>query len=301
VDPVDPEHAVEHGLFAPRQAREAGYSKRDIALRTRRGEWLVPERGLLRMADRPDQEGDALLGAVLRAGPSAVASHLSAAAVWGWGLLDDPDQPTVTIPRDKSRTSAAGMRIFRHTLSPDEIGRVGVLPLTCAARTAVDIAVDVPQVAAVVAVDSALRSGQVTLAELRLELRRRLGMRRYAAAAAVLDLADPTSGSVWESMARLLFAAAGLTEPVPQFEVVVDGVVVARVDFAWPQARLVVEIDGFTWHSSKEALGNDHTRQNRLELDGWTVLRYTPDQVQGEPARIANEVRQALEGRAVSR
>lgn len=288
---------MEYGLFSRRQARAAGHSEQDITRRLRRGEWATVGRGLLRVVDRPDQEGDELLRSVLRVGPSAVASHLSAAAVWGWELLHDPREPAVTVPRDRSRTSSPGVTLFRRTLSEDEISRVGVLPLTCPARTAVDIAADLPQIAAVVAVDSALRSGQVRLDEVRRELLRRRGMHLYSAARAVLDLADPASGSVWESVARLLFLAAGLPGPVPQFEVVTEGVLAARVDFAWPWARLVVEIDGFAWHSSTAALAGDHTRQNRLELDGWTVLRYTADQVRDEPDRVTAEVRQALDGR----
>jgi hypothetical protein len=169
-----------------------------------------------------------------------------------------------------------------------------VLRLTCPVRTALDMARDQPQLPAVVAVDSALRLGQVSLADLRRELSSRRRWPSYPAVAAILELVDPTSGSVWETVARCLFVTAGLPAPVCQYEVVADGVVLARVDFAWPAARLIVEIDGFRWHSSQEAMRSDHARQNGLELDGWTVLRYAANDVRDEPGRVAAEVRRAL-------
>ena len=104
---VSPEQALAHGLFSRRQARAAGHDEGEIAQRIRRGEWVVVRRGVLRVGDRPAQDGDALLSAVLRAGPSAVASHLSAAAVLGWDLLKRPVRPQVTVPRDQSSAAPA--------------------------------------------------------------------------------------------------------------------------------------------------------------------------------------------------
>lgn len=291
---IDPQEALAYGLFSRRQALAAGCSEREISRRLRRGEWTVVARGLLQLTGRLDRDGDVLLRAVLRAGPLAVASHLSAAAVLGWDLLDDPRRPQVTVPRNQSSASVPGAKIFRRNLSRDEIEHIGVLPLTSPLRTAIDIAAVESQLAAVVALDSALRLGQVTVEGLRRALAGRGCMPACPAVVAVLERVDSTSGSVWESVARCLFVSVGLPTPQCQYEVIVDGVVVARVDFAWPQARLVVEIDGFTWHSSQEALQNDHARQNRLELDGWTVLRYTAKDVRDDPGRLAAEISEAL-------
>jgi hypothetical protein len=292
--PVQAEQALDYGLFSRRQARRAGYTTAGISLRVRRGEWAPAGRGLLRATGRVEQSGDELLLTVLRAGPSAVASHLSAARVLGWDLLEPPAEAQLTIPRNASRVKLTGARIFRRELATDEVTAVGVLPVTCPARTAIDIAADCPSPAAVVAIDAALRAKQVTLGELQSELLRRPTMPQRPKVTAVLDLVDPTSGSVPESLARLLFQSSGLPLPECQFIVRDDGTFVARVDFAWPAARLIVEVDGFAWHSSRDAQRNDVTRQRRLTLAGWAVLRFTADEVRSGPEQVVADVRQAL-------
>ena len=119
----------------------------------------------------------------------------------------------------------------------------------------------------------------------------------YPAAATAVDLVDETSGSVPETIARLVFRSADLPVPVCQYEVTADGVWIARVEFAWPEARLVVEIDGFAWHSSKVAMQKDYERSRRLFHAGWDVLRFTADDLRTGPVAVAAEVRQALEAR----
>jgi hypothetical protein len=290
------EEAVEYGLFSWRQAREAGYTKAAIERRIRRGEWVRRGRGTLTAADHGEQPGDRLLRAVLQAGPFAVASHLSAAAALGWDLLDQPDRPQVIVPRQQRKAPPPGVRVRRQNLSSTDVMCVGVLPVTVPVRTAVDIASTEHELPATVAIDSALRLRQVTPAEMGAELRSRRYTPGHRRGQAVLDLADPTSGSVPESVARLLFRRAGLPVPCSQYEIALDDGRTARVDFAWPEHRLIVEIDGFAWHSSQNALQRDHSRQNRLTLAGWTVLRYTADDVRHRPEKILAEITEALNG-----
>jgi len=53
------------------------------------------------------------------------------------------------------------------------------------------------------------------------------------------------------------------------------------VDFACPQHRLVVEIDG-TQHARNDLAHADHDRTQRLEADGWYVIRFWNDEVLGD-------------------
>jgi very-short-patch-repair endonuclease len=48
-----------------------------------------------------------------------------------------------------------------------------------------------------------------------------------------------------------------------------------RLDFAWPQQRLVVELDGMEHHTGRLARQRDNARQNEVVLAHWTVLRFT--------------------------
>ncbi len=67
-----------------------------------------------------------------------------------------------------------------------------------------------------------------------------------------------------------------------------------RLDYAWPAARLAVEVDGYENHSGLEVFRSDRTRRNAMVLGGWTVLRFTADDVRRRPAVIARQIAAAL-------
>jgi very-short-patch-repair endonuclease len=70
-----------------------------------------------------------------------------------------------------------------------------------------------------------------------------------------------------------------------------------EVDACWPQARLVVELDGRGAHHTRQAFQRDRTRSNELQADGWTVLRFTHADVvyrsTDTAARVARVLRRA--------
>ena len=71
-----------------------------------------------------------------------------------------------------------------------------------------------------------------------------------------------------------------------QHEVWAAGRFVARIDAAYPELKLAIEVDGFEHHSTPDAFQRDRTRQNRLVALGWTVLRFTwADVVKRRPRR----------------
>ncbi len=57
--------------------------------------------------------------------------------------------------------------------------------------------------------------------------------------------------------------------------------------------RLVLEADSWTWHAGREAHDRDCWRYNALVLAGWTVLRFTWDQVMQHPERVLAALRAA--------
>lgn len=299
----DPEEALAYGLFARRQALAAGIPAKEIARRLRTGRWRRLEFGIYEDVGRAACEGDGTVRAFLRAGPSAVASHLTAADALGWDLLELPPlQFTVPEAHGGGATNrpvrTKGAAIFRRNLTADELATLGALRLTAPLRTAVDIATDCPLTDAVVAVDSGLRIRHLTVDELHVSSARRRNWPGFPRLRRVLALLDPLSGSVPESVARVLFTEAGLPAPETQFVVRrADGTFAGRADFAWPEVLLIVEIDGFAWHSSQDALQSDHDRQNDFELAGYTVLRFTAKDVRERPGKVTRLVCEALRQR----
>jgi very-short-patch-repair endonuclease len=121
-----------------------------------------------------------------------------------------------------------------------------------------------------------------------------------ARVAAVLRLVDPESGSVLESLCRVLLHQAGLAPEQTQLVVrTAAGRWIGRVDFAWSAARLVVETDGFAFHADRTSFREDRRRGNALVLAGWRVLRFSWEDVVHHPEDVVAAVREALDGRAL--
>lgn len=169
-------------------------------------------------------------------------------------------------------------------------GRVRVLR---PARASLDLLRRLPLIDAVVVADAVQHAGLVTLAQLREEHGRHARLRGVRSAGRALDLSDGRAESPPESRLRLLLVLAGL-QPVPQYDVRdAHGTWLARVDLAFPAARVAVEYDGRAVHERSDVFARDRQRQNALVRAGWTVLRYTAADLR-RPLVIAAEVRSCL-------
>jgi very-short-patch-repair endonuclease len=90
-----------------------------------------------------------------------------------------------------------------------------------------------------------------------------------------------------------LIRAAGL--PPPEYNVRVLGL---EVDLVWREQGLVVEVDGFTYHSGRAAFERDRIRDARLTASGLRVMRITWRELSARPHAVVARLAQAL---AVSR
>lgn len=74
---------------------------------------------------------------------------------------------------------------------------------------------------------------------------------------------------------------AGITEPYRQFKAI-EGRKFAW-DFAWPDYKLLVEVNGGTWvksgHSSGSGLNRDATKGNLAAINGWFTMTFTGDHI----------------------
>lgn len=229
---------------------------------------------------------EVLAAAVVALG--AVVSHDSAAVLWDLEMVHQPGQ-RVTVPRDHSRARHPGVQVARREVE-EVVVRHG-LPVTGPVQTVLDCARVLPLDEAVVIADSALRRGLVTLRELRTaaaKVRGRDGPRVRR----VVALADPRCGSVLESLLRVLLVQNGLTPDHTQLEIRDErGRFVARVDFAWLRARLIVEADGFEFHSARGDYRKDRRRGNAFCRLDWSLLRFTWEDVRLHPEYVLEAVR----------
>lgn len=64
-----------------------------------------------------------------------------------------------------------------------------------------------------------------------------------------------------------------------------------RRDFVWPRRRLVVEVDGHAFHSSRAAIRRDKARDRELIAARWLPARFTYEDVAFEPGSVVAELR----------
>ena len=62
------------------------------------------------------------------------------------------------------------------------------------------------------------------------------------------------------------------------------------MDFLWPSKRLIVEIDGYAFHSSRAAFERDRRRDADLQTLGYRILRFTPRRLNDEPVAVVAAV-----------
>lgn len=274
-----------------RDLLRAGLSRRALRRRVQRGELRPLTPHLFTDAAQPSPDEDLRAAAVAL---DAAVSHLDAALLWGLELVVTPTERTVTVGRNRSRAHRTGVRVHRADLAADARVLRDGLTVTTVVRTLVDLARSLPLAEAVAVGDSALRQGLVTLPELQAALRALPAGRGRDRVARVVALLDPRCGSVLESLLRVLLAQHGL-RPQTQLEVRSRaGRRIGRVDFAWPERRLVVECDGYAFHADRTRYRADRRRGNALVVAGWTVLRFSWEDVVRSPAYVVATVRGVL-------
>lgn len=226
-------------------------------------------------------------------------SHESAAAWCGAELPQAADRLHVTAPSNRGRRAEVAdlVRLHRRNLLPGDVIRVRGVAVTSPPRTIADVARTASVANAVAVADSYLRLGATSQEELQsyvASLPRAFGRPQ---ARRVVALTDPASGSVFESITRVLFVESGLPNPVTQLDVRGrDGRWIGRVDFAWPAAGLIVECDGFEFHSSVAAFERDRRRWAELTRAGWRVVPVTWRQVVDDPRWVVAIVADLLAG-----
>ena len=115
----------------------------------------------------------------------------------------------------------------------------------------------------------------------------------------IVDMLDPLAETALESWSRGHMAACCVPRPLTQQTIVgVDGVPY-RVDFCWPEYRVIGEADGLgkygdTPEEFRKAKEKELTRQRALEAAGWIVVRWTWDELAADPMAVMRRILQAL-------
>jgi very-short-patch-repair endonuclease len=216
-----------------------------------------------------------------------VISGTSAAFLYGADVLPLDPPVEVSLPVARRMSPHPKLVITRTRFDRGDTRKFGSIPVTTLARTAFDLARR-ERTNAVVGLDALLRRGATDIEEVRAYLAARPGWPGVRRAAVALALANPLAESPMETRLRLILVEAGLPTPVAQYQVGRY-----RLDLAYPKLKVAIEYDG-DHHRDRATFRRDVARLNALRAAGWTVLRFTADDVLRNPARIIAQVTTVL-------
>jgi very-short-patch-repair endonuclease len=283
--------AQQDGVVTAAEARRYGLTPRQVQHRVRTGKWFrLHPRVYYALPGEPSSAAR-IRGAVAWAGEGAVASGLSA-AFW-WELIDwTPAATEVTVPRHRSSRCPPTVLVRRAELDPADRVLVRGLPVTALPTTVLTAAILLGASEGGRLLDRSLQR-RVRFADLHEAYCRAIGRWGTPAAGQLLTVVADRAASHAERVTVRLLRQAGITGWLLNSPVRA-GDREYIVDVVFPAARVAVEIDGWAWHSGVERFRGDRRRQNALVLAGWTVLRFTWDDLVSRPGRVVAEIRRAV-------
>jgi very-short-patch-repair endonuclease len=230
------------------------------------------------------------MAAVLACGDDAWISHGSAAYLhhlWPYAAKSRPVQVTVL----RRSVERPGIRVHRvRGLHADEVTRIEGIPVTSLARTVVDLAavLGAGDLERLIAEAYTRDLGEAQLRRLLARYPARPGT---PALRALLDreCGPKVTDSEAERQLLQLVRAAGL--PEPRTGVWLHG---HKVDFLWPAQRLIVEVDGYRFHSSRARFQADRRRDQDLTARGFVVIRVAWSHLVDEPHALVARLSAAL-------
>jgi len=300
---MEPEAAVrldeiaraQHGLITSAQAVKAlGPSRK--ARWVGEGRLLSIQPRVFRVAGSPETWHQMLHAAALAA--EGTVSHRSAAELWG--LIRPAGYVDISVryehnPRMRPPAIVHRIRDLHPRLAVQREG----MQVTDPVRTVIDLGLVMPRWGVRDALGRGLSSKLFTLQEVE-GLREALGRPGRTGSGILQRLIDARlltadgEESLLESRFVDLTRRHELPPPVLQHEVWHAGRLVARIDAAYPDLRLAIEVDGFESHTSPDTFQHDRTRQNYLVALGWTVLRFTWHDIVHDAAAVARTIHEAI-------
>ncbi|HSD01917.1 MAG TPA: type IV toxin-antitoxin system AbiEi family antitoxin domain-containing protein [Gaiellales bacterium] len=287
----------QHGVVTRRQLLAAGFGSDEIEGRVRAGRLHRLWRGIFAVGRPRLTARGWWSAAVLACGGHAVLSHQSAAQLWGIlrtntvseGEQDRPSVIDVSVPAAKSHRRN-GIRIHRRgNLSNSDRTRRERIAVTSPGRTLLDLAAILPRQLEA-AVNEADKLGLIDPEALRADVNEH---RRVTGAPALRQVLDRHTFALTDSELERgflrLVRRAGLQRPKTQ-----QPVCGFRVDFLWPELRLIVETDGLRYHRTAAQQARDRRRDQALVAAGFIVLRFTHAQVRHDAEHVVSTLRAVL-------
>jgi very-short-patch-repair endonuclease len=227
------------------------------------------------------------MAAVLACGADAVLSHRAAAKLWELRASSGTKGIDVTVP-GRRRHGHNGIVVHNvRSFDPRDRTVLDGIPVTSLHRTLLDYAEVSQRRQLRGAFEAADRRERLDFRALKDQIARGSGRRGVNPLKALANeyRGPPDVRSGLETQFLELIRDTPI--PDPQVNVVVAGHV---VDFFWPNERLVVEVDSYRYHRSREAFEHDRIVDMELRLAHVEVLRITDRRMKRAPHAVRGDV-----------
>lgn len=282
----------QHGVITRWQLLAIGLSPDAVDNRLRAGRLHRLHRGVYLLGHTSAPAYAHEMAAVLAGGPGAVLSHRSAAHIWDLLLYPAHSRtPEITVPA-RNLNPRPGIRLHRVTrLDHRDVTRRQRIPVVTPARALLDLATIVKARELERALAEAQAKRTVTSSALEAVLSRNGRRAGTGALRGLLQDSGPPAMTRSEAEERLLKLIRGAGIPEPHLNTRLGPY---EVDSLWRAERLVVEVDGFRFHSSRLAFERDRRRDAELQARGFRVIRVTWRQLLEEPEAVVARIARAL-------
>lgn len=148
--------------------------------------------------------------------------------------------------------------------------------------------------------ESAIRQGLTTWTELERYLiaHARRGRNGSAGLRELIAARAGEPGVPLSDFSRLvsnLLAEAGLPRPKLEYRITNPrGELVMQADLAWPELKMVWELDGLQWHFGRSDVERDRRKRNEAKALGWRIQEILWSMYSNEPAHLVDMARRFL-------
>lgn len=276
----------QRGYVTRPQLLKLGLSGKAIKYRVRTGRLIPVYAGVYAVGHLPILPQDRAVAALLACGEAAVLSHSTAATAWG--IFRRWEMPfEVTVPALRRRN---GIVVHRAKLERRDVKTQLGLRVTSAARTVLDISPRLRDKSLRRAVNDLRRAGYLHVPDLEDVLER---FPRDPSSHRVRPLLRVPSGGPTRSELEDKFVAFcdwhGL--PEPEINVWVAG---READAWFPRQRVIVELDGYDFHSDRGSFEADRDNDATALALGIRTVRVTGERLDQTPEKEAERLRRIL-------
>jgi hypothetical protein len=268
------------GVVTRRELLDAGVTRDEIQWRREIGSLIEEHPGVYRVGHRAPNVESSYMAAVKAGGEGALLDGLAAAHLLALvkGKAPPPEVVTPTERRIPGLTTTRSRATCR-----DHAAKWRGIPVTSVPRTLIDIA---PCLGPDRLARACHEAGVLHKTTPR-QVERILRPNVPGAAKLRAILRGDTKVLLSKLERRFLERLEAASLPLPETNRQAGG---RRVDCRWPDHKLTVELDSYTYHSSRDAWENDRRREREAFARGDEFRRYTWGDVFEEPAQMTAEL-----------